>query len=333
MNKKTSLLVLLALVVLSLYVAGCDSASNPVAPTGSVLTLSANPTFVGLTGSSTISITGFRPDGNQLSPGTQVNLAASVGSVNPSVVVIDDNGRATATYTAINQAGPATITGSLPGSDTTAEVTVEVGEQRPVLEISANPTTVPVNGRSTINITARDFNGFTLSNDGPIVLTASNGTVPREVFTDSSGVATATFRAGDEGSEEGVVSAFLRNSETVMVSITIRDAASTISLTPSRRTIERTETGVPVELQALVRNSQGNPVGGILVTFRSDRGTLSRVSVPTNSSEGSATTTLTVTATDVQDIAQNGTFEVSAEVTSEGQTLRTVELIQVLGNP
>lgn len=331
MRYRIPFLALLGLLGLVLYSTGCDSASNPVAPTGSVLTVTANPTFVGLSGSSTITVSGFRPDGNPLNPGTLINLSTSQGTV-PSVVSADDSGRAIATFTADARVGTATITASLPGNEATAAATVEIGEQRPVLEITANPSTIAVGKTATVTVVARDFNGFALANDGPIVLTASNGTIPREVFTNDSGVATGVFRSTGDGSANGTVSAFMRNSETATVEITIRDAVNSLDLTPNTTSIERQDAGDTVELLAIVRNAQGNPVQSISVTFTSERGSLSQVSVPTNS-QGQASTTLTVTANDVINIPENGTFQVMAQVTSEGVDFEAFREITVLGSP
>ena len=325
MRNRTYFLALPALLGLFVYSTGCDSSSNPVAPTGSVLTLSANPAFISLNGTSTINIVGFKPDGNPLNPGTQINLTSTMGTISPTIVSADESGRASATLTASGQAGQATVSASLPGGDTTADVTVEIGEQQPVLEISANPTTVPVNGSATITVVARDFNGFPLRNDGPIVLTASNGTVnSNRVRTNGNGVATAIFNAGDDASSgSGTVSAFLRNSETVSVDITIRDAPSRLALTADPVSIDRTNEGVPITLTALVTNEQGVPLGNVLVTFESVPaiGEFSQQVVPTSTSQGRATTTLTVDEADVNTIPPNGTFEVRATVTTDGNVV------------
>jgi len=332
MRYRTPLFAFLALAGLLLYSTGCDSASNPVAPTGSVLTVTANPTFVGLSGSSTITISGFKPDGNPLNPGTQINLSTSQGAI-PSLVVADDSGRATATFTADERVGTATVTASLPGNEATATAMVEIGEQRPVLEISSNPSTVAVGKTATVTVVARDFNGFALPNDGPIVLTAANGTIPRQVFTNSSGVAEGEFQSTGDGSANGSVSAFLRNSETVQIEIVIRDAVSSIDLTLNTRSVERQDPpGDTVNLLAIVRNAQGNPVQSISVTFIADVGSLSQVSVPTNA-QGQAASIITVTANDLINIQENGTFTVTAQVTSEGLEFKDVQTITVIGSP
>ncbi|HEV2845026.1 MAG TPA: hypothetical protein VG477_09290, partial [Thermoanaerobaculia bacterium] len=75
---------------------GCDKAS-PVAPSGSILTISANPSQVGLNGRSTITVVGRKPDGNPLNPGTEIRLSSERGTID-SIVTTDDQGRATATF-------------------------------------------------------------------------------------------------------------------------------------------------------------------------------------------------------------------------------------------
>ena len=106
MKRLAGLPVILCLLVPFL---GCDKAT-PVAPTGTTLTLSANPTKIGLTGSSTVTIVGRKPDGNPLNPGTEIRLTTDRGTISPSVVQVDSSGRATATLRGDGRSGPAKVT-------------------------------------------------------------------------------------------------------------------------------------------------------------------------------------------------------------------------------
>ena len=108
MRQRTFLLPFVLLVAL-LAVLACDSA-NPVAPGGTVLTVTANPTLIGLSGeSSLITITGFRPDGNPLNPGTQITLTTDLGTLSQSTVAVGNDGRAQVTLTGNGQQGAAMI--------------------------------------------------------------------------------------------------------------------------------------------------------------------------------------------------------------------------------
>ena len=96
MTYRVASILLLSLAVFTLM--GCDKAT-PVAPDGTVLIVSANPSKVSLNGTSTITVIGRRPDGNPLNPGTEIRLSVDRGTID-SIVAVDSNGRATATYRA-----------------------------------------------------------------------------------------------------------------------------------------------------------------------------------------------------------------------------------------
>src|SRR3954462_13581117 len=93
----------LLLVVSLLPVTGCDKAT-PVAPSGTVLTISANPTQIALDGSSTITVVGRKPDGNPLNPGTEIRLTAERGTTSSNVTV-HTSGTATAILHADGRSG------------------------------------------------------------------------------------------------------------------------------------------------------------------------------------------------------------------------------------
>lgn len=345
-NTLKTTLLLLALAALFFPMTGCDSASNPIAPNNSVLTVVANPTKIGLRGeTSTITITGFRPDGNPLSEGTLIILSTDLGTLSATSTRIDSNGRASVNLIGDGREGPATVTASLPtsaggggdgmgggGGGTTSTATIQISEEKPQLEISANPSTIPVQSFSTITVLARDDDGFFLGAGETIILTSDLGAVPPSVETDNSGRATFRYRAGTEGGQ-GTVTAILNNSDPVMTTITVRQAVGDLILTPSPRQIQRTASpGAQVMLQAFVIDAQGNPQPNINVTFQSDIGTLSSAADLTDNN-GIALVTLAVLDTQVSNIPENGTFNVQATALSEGVTFNSVEQITVLGSP
>ena len=381
MKNRSQILAALALLGLILSLSACDSADNPVAPTSSVLTLTANPNKIGLGGDqSVITVTGFKPDGNPLNPGTQVRLTTDQGTLRSvaggcsssqllTIVEIVSGGRAEALLCSDGRAGDATVTASLTtvsgggggggdggGDDgggttgggsgtTTATVTVQIGEDetdRPTLVMTANPSTIPTGSRSDIQILARSSDNTPLGNSR-IRLTSDLGKVVEaggnagsatlsEVFTDSNGEAFARFIAGDR-SGDGNVTAIVGTSEPVSVTITINAALDSLDLTPNPRSIDRVDDpGDSVTLQAILLDSLGNPVQRTPVRFSSDFGVLSANSINSDS-DGIAEVTLTVTASDVVTVPENGTFQVRAVATSEGVTAEDIELIRVNGAP
>ena len=286
--------VLLCLLVPAL---GCDNAS-PVAPAGSVLTLSANPSRIGLNGSSTITVVGRKPDGNPLNPGTEVRLSTDLGTLSPSVVEVDSGGRGTATLRADGRSGPAKVTAAT--ADATVETTVQIGESaetKPVVLVSVNPNTVPVEGTATVTIIARNSDGSPVPAGQTVVLTTTLGTLtPGRPTTRSDGTATSTLDAGSQAGT-ATITAILGASDAATTSVTIRDAATDISIQANPRSVPRS--GGTVTLTAFVTNSQGQPLQGAPVTFEASRGELEVTGVVFTDTSGVAENTLTLDQEDM----------------------------------
>ena len=281
--------------VLAVSVVGCDSA-NPVAPTGTMLSVSASPTKIGLNGTSEITVIGRRPDGSALFPGTEIGLATSLGSIDP-LVEVGQGGVARATLRADGRSGTATVTASTTGissggggggggdgggggGGTVANsTTVQIGETemtRPSIVISANPDTIPVgDGEATITVIGRNFDGTTVGAGLPVTLTTTLGEIePNRPVTDSSGTATATLRAGGIAGI-ATVSAFIGASEQMSVEVTIQDFVGGISLQPSPSQVSRSQNqSIAVTLEAIVENPAGQPARGVFITFTSEFGTI-----------------------------------------------------------
>ncbi|HEX9942320.1 MAG TPA: PKD domain-containing protein [Thermoanaerobaculia bacterium] len=130
----------LLLVVSLLPAVGCDKAT-PVAPTGTILTISANPSKVGLNGQSTITVVGRKPDGNPLNPGTEIRLTTDKGTIDP-VVTVGDGGVATAIFRADGRSGTAKITAMTGGGMTMATTDVQVGVAAGGVTLQATPSTI-----------------------------------------------------------------------------------------------------------------------------------------------------------------------------------------------
>src|SRR4051812_25276413 len=213
----------LLLVVSLLPVAGCDKAT-PVAPSGTVLTISANPTQIALNGTSTITVVGRKPDGNPLNPGTEIRLTAERGTL-PSIVTVDSSGTATAVFHADSRAGAVKVSAATGGGDAKADTSVQVGQstdQKPTVLVSVNPSVIPINGSSTITVIGRNVDGSPAAGQR-VTLTSNLGTLSRtSVPLDSNGTGTAMLTATAQ-SGMATVTAVLGSSDPVMAMVTIRD--------------------------------------------------------------------------------------------------------------
>ena len=286
---------------------GCDKAENPLAPSGTILTVTVVPSQIALTGQgATLTIIGVRPDGNAIHPGTQITVTTNLGVVRPAeasctstaVVAIleaDNRGQARATLCGDGRAGDATVRASLTnatGGDMgtgAAEVTVTIGAtdaSKPTVIISANPSIVPVQDCTRISLLGRNSDGSPVAAGQRIRLTADLGVLicpavtncPENppasscssVLTNANGEAQVTFRAGDRGGM-AEVSAILGTSDEAVVPITIRARLAQLSVTASPPTIPRDPNGVDITVTAFAADPLGAPIASLLVTFSACR--------------------------------------------------------------
>lgn len=201
---------ILALVVGLAHALGCDKAPNPVAPSGTILSATAVPSKIRLSGEpSTVTVTGIRPDGNPIRPGTQITLSTTLGTLRPigtncnstavlTIVEANDSGQVGAILCGDGRGGEASIAASLTnsgstggtggsggstgsGSGTTSvTIKVQIGEtdsSRPSVLLSANPTIVATGASSVISLLGRASDGTAVGSGQRIRLTANLGTL------------------------------------------------------------------------------------------------------------------------------------------------------------
>ncbi|HEX5718677.1 MAG TPA: Ig-like domain-containing protein [Thermoanaerobaculia bacterium] len=296
MKQAVALLALLCLLAPAL---GCDKAS-PVAPAGSILSLSANPTKIGLNGSSTITVVGRKPDGNPLNPGTEIRLSSDLGTLSPSIVEVDSGGRATATLRGDGRSGPAKITAAT--ADATVDTTIQIGDTdttRPTALVSVTPSTVALGGTAEVTVIARNADGSPVAPGGRVTLTTTLGSLVNDrPQIQGNGVATTTLNAGDrEGT--ATITAIVGSSAPATTTATIvLDAATAISVTANPASIQSTAT-TEIRITATVTNSRAQSVSGALVIFESDIGSFTTTTSETTNASGEATKTLRVAPGDI----------------------------------
>lgn len=183
----------LALVLAGAGLSACDKAS-PVAPQGTVLSVTANPTQIPTTGSAQIRVVALKPNGTPVNPGTQVRMQTTLGSIDP-IVDVGDNGLATAVLTGDGRLGTATVTATV-GADITSTVEVQIGLAAANVSLQASPGQVGTDG-GAVNLLAvvRDDTGEPLPNaavnfQSEVGTLASFGAVVR---SDADGLARDTL--------------------------------------------------------------------------------------------------------------------------------------------
>lgn len=317
MKRSLTLSLLAALLVVAAF--ACDSA-NPVAPSGTILIISASPTQIELTGTSTVTVTGRRPNGSPLARGTEIRFSTNLGTID-GIVSVDGNGIAVATLQGDGRSGTATVTAST-GSGTSGTdgeggttgavsvtVDVQIGESdatKPTLLVSASPDNIAVEGTSTITIIGRKSDGSPVAGGQEVILTTTLGSLdPARPVTQSDGTTTSTLTAGAQAGT-ATVTAILGASDPATTQVTIRQAATDISIQANPASI--TTAGGSINLTAFVTNAQGEPNQGSAVTFATQRGTLETEGVVITGSDGAATNTLTVDQNDLNNVTEFKVF-------------------------
>lgn len=258
-------LLLLALATVAGVLTGCDSA-NPVAPNGTTLTVTANPTNISLNGTSTITVTGFKPDGNPLNPNTTVNLQTSIGTLDATTLSVNAQGQATTVLRPDSRTGTSTITATLAsGGDTSATVDVQIGETeetRPKLLVFAEPDTITLNQTSTITVQARNADDSNFGAGGQITLRTSLGILTdTSIVTNGNGEASTTLTPGTEVGS-ATVTATLGASEATTVEVQFGatpDTRPTLLLSANPLNIGVAQ---QADITVLVRNADGTVFNG-----------------------------------------------------------------------
>ena len=123
--------------------AGCDKA-GPVAPEGSVLTISASPNRIASDGVSTITVTARKSSGFPVNPGTPVFLSTTRGSI-PANGNTNDDGVVRVALSGNGDAGMAMVKANA-GAAEEVMIEVQIGIFAASLTLQASPTTIGENG-------------------------------------------------------------------------------------------------------------------------------------------------------------------------------------------
>ena len=316
---------------LGLCQVGCDTAKNPTAPQGSVLTITTSASKIGLSGTAALTITGFRTDGNRLPQGTQIRLETSLGTLSSGVVEIGGDGLAHVTLTAGGTAGDATVTARLTTGDTEATISIQISEAKPTLLLTVNPSVLNVLETAAVTIIARDENNLPLGAGETISLTSNAGTFRQNgapvtsVQTDGTGTAQATFVAGSRAITAGDVCGVLRNSDETCEIVQVLDAPNDFTFIVNKNSVSTTDN--TLTLTVTVVNADGLALSGALVRFDSEVGSDfdPSSSVVTNT-VGQSVTVITFVPSD---LVSGTSFRVFATVVIGGENVTREKTISV----
>lgn len=318
-------LLLVAGLIAGLLSVACDK-PPPVAPSGSTITLTVNPTRIEADGEASISALVREEDGQPVRQGTEILFSTTLGSID-SPVETDATGVAAATLKGDGRIGTATITVASGGAENvTAEAAVQIGSLAGDIVITPTPSLLPQEGGEVeLVVVVFDTTGQPLK-DAPVTFEAEIGILASRgstVSTNTDGEAkdTLTVDAADIASLPDVL--FLVSASTpadagddggllifAEAEVDVLGVISFISLQATPSTVS--DSGGTVSLLALVQDDVGVPVEGAPVNFGTDLGNLaSGGGIVRTNAAGEAIDTLSVSAEDLTAIGTN-TFSTTA---------------------
>ncbi len=150
-------------VALLLASTACDSV-DPVAPEGSVLTISVSPTFISLEGRATVTVIARKPNGQPVNKGSEVFFSTTLGTID-QMAKTDEDGVALATLRGDGRAGDAAITATSGAASAAVFEDVQIGAFASLISLQVTPTVVLEDG-GTLSLLAlvRDDTGVLLPN-------------------------------------------------------------------------------------------------------------------------------------------------------------------------
>jgi hypothetical protein len=333
--RRSSVYLLTLFTLVSVF--ACDRVT-PVAPVGSTITLSVNPTRIDAEGESAlITIIVRKEDGTPVNPGTQVNVSTTLGVVDPEVAFTDETGVAKSELQGDGRIGVATVSATT-GAAALVSADVQVGAVAASITLTATPSDLPKDPQGNEGVVEllaliRDDTGAPLG--GSVVnFAAEIGTLDSRggpVVTSDLGEATDVLRVSRNNISVLLDPFFEVRAETAIeggsliediVEILIRGVPATLTLQVSPATVPEAGTvDGPLRLTALVRDNLGDPLKDVGVNFITEAGTLaSEGRLVLTDADGRAIDSLVATKSQLDTIPTN-IFNVTAETAGLGGSL------------
>lgn len=163
-----------------------------------ILLVSANPSNIAVSGTSTITILARNADGTDMASGTSVFLTTTLGSLQPSNPKVGANGTATSRLTAGTQSGTAEIT-AVVGTSDPARAQVTIRNAAASISLQPVPATISRQGDEVeLQVFVADAQGLALQG-APVSFQTDLGTLDTTVAqTNAQGLATATLTVTEQ---------------------------------------------------------------------------------------------------------------------------------------
>ena len=278
----------------------------------------AQPEIISSSGSSVILIQVTNADGS-VRQRDRLRLSTTLGRLADTNLTTDDAGAARTDFSANpGETGTALVTVQIESSGEAGEVQIEIDDGL-TLSITATPSTIPVDGSSTVEVSARASDGALAGSGILISLTTDIGRFDdANPVTNELGVAATNFRADGRAGVTTLSASTDGAARSAQALLTIGSEVSiTLTANPTRVTA-----GQASSLGATVSRADGSPVAsGTEIRFSTNRGSLDSTSVSTGAG-GIASTTLRTSAGD------QGSATVTATLPGLGVSATTTVVIE-----
>lgn len=195
--------------------------------------------------------------------------------------------------------------------------------------LEASPAAIGLGEESQITALVRDQDGNPVRGDVEVLFFTDLGSIDRAARTNSSGVAAATLTAGDTPGTATVRAVAGPNEQAIPVQIGTQVGGITLLADPDSIP---NNTDSEIELVAVVRDSNSDPIAGAPVTFSTNGiGELESQGQPVNTdSSGEAVDRLTVSANDVEDQSSLSVLATTLGPDGSDLTVETVITIEAV---
>lgn len=251
-----------------------------------VLSMQAEDPSIFINTSTPIMVSFQDEDGNPVS-GMGVSLTTNLGSINPAKVTTNAAGQATATFSAGNTLGTATITGTADDGQVTS---IDVRVTPPiVVTITAAASLLPTHdGQTQVTVKVTDDKNNPIGNAQVALTSTLGGINPTTVQTNAGGQAVATFSAGPQPGLAKITAEYLDVEAFINVQLET-PRVETVSLAVSSNQLLLNQT---TQATATVKDQFDRPISGELIVFFGTLGTVSPDSALSDAN-GQAKTTFT----------------------------------------
>lgn len=199
--------------------------------------------------------------------GKELFVSSTRGTLSATTTTLDANGEASFTVSSTNAGGAVVTVASVEDLAFTASVSIEFVATTPaVIDVQASPSTISINGQSTISAIVRDTVGNLVKNQSvSFSLTdVTNGTLSAaSAVTNSQGIATTTYLASSTSSANGgvkVTASVAEGTISDFATLTVGGSALFVTIGTGNTLFEPNETVYDKPFTVIITDSAGNAV-------------------------------------------------------------------------